>query len=125
MRSHGIDVPDPGPNGPTPGEMQRLQQQYPTSQLNSALTACRSSLVQAFPQIDLSPAGQAQRRRQALQFAECMRSHGVDIPDPSGSGPAGGLERSLQSADQNSPTFKAANAACASLRPTAAAARAG
>jgi len=117
LRSHGIDVPDPGPSGPSPGEMQRLQQQYSPSQLQAGLKACQSSLAQAFPQLS-NPAVLAQRRQQALQFARCMRSHGIDIPDPPSSGPGLGIGRALRSVDQNSPKFKSANSACESLRPT-------
>jgi hypothetical protein len=47
-----------------------------------------------------------------------MRSHGVDLPDPTTSGLGLGLARALSSIDVNSPTFKAANTACASFRPT-------
>jgi hypothetical protein len=122
MRRHGVNVPDPGPSGPTQGEMQQLQRQYSPDQLKAATTACQSSLAQAFPQL-ANPAAQAQRRQQALQFAQCMRSHGIDIPDPPSSGPALGIQKALSSVDQNSPQFKAANSACGSLRPAGVASR--
>jgi hypothetical protein len=117
MRAHGIDVPDPGPNGPSAAEMQRLQRQYSPAQLQGALKSCRSSLTQAFPQL-ADPAVLAQRRQQALQFAHCMRAHGIDIPDPPSQGPGLGIAKALSSVDQNSPTFKSANAACGGLRPS-------
>ena len=78
-----------------------------------------TSLAQAFPQTAQSPQQQAQRRQQALAYVQCMRSHGVNLPDPStsGAGTGVGLGRALSSVDQNSPAFKSANAACQSLRP--------
>jgi hypothetical protein len=116
MRGQGINVPDPGPNGVNDNLLRQLQQEYSQSQLNSALTACRSSIVQAFPQL-ANPAALAQRRQQALQFTKCMRSHGVDIPDPS-IGPLGlPVLKGRSSIDVNSPQFKAAYSACASLLP--------
>jgi hypothetical protein len=66
------------------------------------------------------------QRQQMLRFAQCMRQHGVDLPDPNadgaitiqhsdnGSGPSqsgpGGLE-------PNSPAFQAAQTACQKYQP--------
>lgn len=119
MRAHGVDVPDSvatGAAGAREGAQQLLQK-YSTTQLQNAISACRANLVAAFPQLNLSPAQLAQRRQEVLAFVRCMRSHGVDLPDPTTSGLGLGLARALSSIDTNSPTFKAANAACASLRP--------
>jgi len=75
-------------------------------------------LAQAFPQLNLSPAQRAQVQQQLVKFAQCMRSHGIDIPDPTTNGTGGfGFRRSFGSVDRNSPAFQAANKACASLRP--------
>ena len=121
MRGHGIEVPDPSSSGSpaTPQETRQLAQKYSPTQLNNALGACRSDLAQAFPEAAQSPQQQAQRRQQALAYVQCLRSHGVDVADPStnGVGAGVGLGRALSSVDQNSPAFKSANAACQSLRP--------
>jgi hypothetical protein len=121
LRGQGIDVPDPNSSGSPAAsqEMRQLAQKYSSTQLNDALNACRSDLAQALPPGAQSPAQQAQRRQQALAYAQCMRSHGVDIADPStnGVGAGDGLGRALSSVDQNSPAFKSANASCGSLRP--------
>ena len=52
----------------------------------------------------------------ALQFAGCMRAHGVpSFPDPSGGG--GGSNLSGTGLNPQSPAFKSAHKACASLAP--------
>jgi hypothetical protein len=118
MRSHGINIPDPsaggGPAGGGGGF--RALRNYPQARRQAALQACQSYLRKAFGNI--TPAQSAQFRQQFVKYAQCMRSHGIDIPDPTTSGPGGfGLRGALRSIDRNSPAFKAANTACASLRP--------
>ncbi len=51
-------------------------------------------------------AEQAQMRDRALRMARCMRSHGVDMPDPAPDG------RMALRIPGNSPTFQAAARAC-------------
>jgi hypothetical protein len=53
-----------------------------------------------------------------LEFAQCMRSHGVsNFPDPSATppsaSPSGGMSYLGDSFDPNTPTYEAASAACA------------
>jgi len=118
-RSHGINIPDPSPNG---GEIRgagRALRQYPQAQIQAVMQACHQYLVQAFPQLNLSAAQRAQLQQQLVKFAECMRSHGVNIPDPQPGGPLG-LPRfggGFRSVDRNSPVFQSAAKACQSLRP--------
>ena len=119
IRAHGINVPDPSPNGGEAGGGGglRILRGYSQAQRQAALQACAPYLRAAFGNI--SPAQAAQFRQQAVKFAECMRSHGIDIPDPTTAGPGGGfgIGRALRTIDRNSPAFQAANTACASLRP--------
>lgn len=120
MRTHGVNVPDPASSGGPAGGggFFRVLRNYPQAQRTAALQACQTYLRQSFP--TLSPAQLQQFRQQAVKYAECMRKHGVDIPDPTfnGPGPGGfGLGRTLRSIDRNSPAFIAANTACGSLRP--------
>src|SRR5258708_19268259 len=69
-------------------------------------------------------------RQQSLHFVQCMRQHGVDLPDPSadgsitihgeanGSSRAGGPSQCGPGGlDRNSPTFKAAQTACQKYAP--------
>jgi hypothetical protein len=120
FRAHGINVPDPSSGGgPAEGAgVGRILRDYPQSQIQSVLQACRQYLAQAFPRLNLSPQQRAQFQQQLVKFAECMRSHGIDIPDPTFNGNgAFGFRRAFRSIDRNSPAFQAAQKACASLRP--------
>ena len=125
MRAHGItDFPDPQ-SGPGGGFELQIRVQ-PGSDLDpnspkfqAAQAACQSLMPAPKP----GQAGQnnQQLQVQALQFSQCMRSHGVpNFPDPKfsgggvtiGGGPGSGI-------DPNSPTFLAAQQACQSLLPGA------
>jgi hypothetical protein len=120
FRAHGINVPDPSTGGGPAGGggIFRALRNYSGAQLTSARQACQQYFAQAFPRLNLSPAQQAQFRQQFVKFAQCMRSHGIDLPDPTTGGNAGfGFRRSLGSIDRNSPAFQAASQACSSLRP--------
>jgi hypothetical protein len=90
MREHGIDMPDPevgeggmvviggvggdGDGPPSDAEMEEME---------AAEEACQSILEEvrsSMPRPD--PEQLAEMREQALEFAECMREHGIDMPDP-------------------------------------------
>lgn len=120
LRSHGVpNFPDPtggrlqlrvtNRNGAT--TVNGVQVNAPAFQ--SAMQACRPYL----PNGGQPPQLSASRKQAMLQYAQCMRSHGVpNFPDPTFSGggvqfrvgPAGGAGRS-------SPAFAAAQATCQSL----------
>lgn len=125
MRAQGINVPDPSANGgpPTgtgrPGGPGAALRNIPAAKRTAALKACGKYLQNAFGNV--TPAQRAQIRQQAVKFAQCMRQHGVNVPDPTAAGPGGGggfaIRRGLRSIDRNSPAFKAAMTACGSLAP--------
>jgi hypothetical protein len=121
MRTHGINVPDPSASGTLGDAAVAVLHNYPKGRIQSALSACRQYVAAAFPALNLTPAQRAARTAALVRFAQCMRSHGVNIPDPttSGGGPLGGgfAFREAFRAQVQSPTFQAANQACASLRP--------
>jgi hypothetical protein len=123
FRSHGLNVPDPtsGGGAAAGGGIFRELRNYSQAQVTAARQACNKYFAQAFPRLNLSPAQQATARQQLVKFAQCMRSHGVDVPDPTTSGGAGGggfgIGRAFGSADRNSPAFQTALKACSSLRP--------
>jgi hypothetical protein len=121
FRAHGINVPDPSAGGGVAGGggVFRALRNYPQAQIQSAAQACRQYFAQAFSRPNLTPAQRQQARQQLVKFAQCMRSHGVNVPDPSTSGSGGGFgfARPFGSVDRNSPAFQAAAKACASLRP--------
>ncbi|MDQ6745265.1 MAG: hypothetical protein M3Z27_04500 [Actinomycetota bacterium] len=123
LRAHGVNVPDPtsggGPGGGGGGVFRSLRDIPPTQQ-QSLRQACASQFTAAFPQLNLSPAQRAQFQQQLVKFAQCMRSHGVNIPDPTTTttGTGGfGFGRAFRSVDRNSPAFRSAATACASVRP--------
>jgi len=121
FRSHGINVPDPsasgGPAGGGGGIFRSLQG-YSQAQLNAARQACQQYVSKAFPRVNLTPAQRAQLQQQLVKFAQCMRSHGINVPDPTfNSGGGFGFRRAFRSIDRNSPAFQAASTACSSLRP--------
>src|SRR5438270_812 len=124
MRSHGVDVPDPSANvggagagGPGPsGAVMRALQSSPNAQ--SALQACAQYRQQAFPLASSDSAQRAQFQQALVKFAQCMRSHNVDIPDPSTSSAGGfGIFRQISSSERNSPAFQAAFQACSTTWP--------
>ncbi len=82
--------------------------------VQAAETGCAGEIHQAFPNLTaLSPAQRAKRLRQAILFAECMRSHGINFPDPTtaASNPSG-YAQALTSLDTGSPAFKSAAKMC-------------
>jgi len=124
MREHGVDMPDPeistagggfafgitvqgeaGEEGlPNNAEIQKMQE---------ADQACRHFLegaVQSFERPDMS-----EMQDQMLAFAQCMREHGVDMPDPEFS-EDGGVTifggPGDPGMDPSDPVFQEANEAC-------------
>lgn len=114
MRSNGVSkYPDPGSDG-------RLVKE-PLGQLGvsgstfeSAQSACRHLLPNGGE--PPSVAQQQRARTQALAFSGCIRAHGVPtFPDPDATGRI--PDPASVGIDQGSPTFEAANDACARYRP--------
>ncbi len=92
MREHGVDMPDPpgGRIGTGPGPAAPSVPQAPSSSVvgpgasGDAFEKCRTFLPNGGQPQRLSAADLAQR----VKFAQCMRSRGVDYPDPSADGQA-------------------------------------
>ena len=128
MRSHGVNVPDPSANGGPAGGGGAggggagggaFAQLRNSPNFASASTACASLRSKSFGFANISPAQRAQFQQDAVKFAECMRAHNIDIPDPSASSGGGfGIFRDLRgSSETNSPAFKTAMTACSSDLP--------
>jgi hypothetical protein len=129
MREHGIDMPDPqvsddggvmvqigGPGGeegtgPDPKEM------------DAANKDCEHFMKDATTGFDPpSEEDMKKMQEQALEFSQCMRDHGIDMPDPTFGTDGGGFSVSVGSPeggaddapaiDFNSDEFKEANEAC-------------
>jgi hypothetical protein len=91
MREHGIDMPDPqvgeggmvviggGPGAEGDGPPSEAEQE----EMEAANEACQPILEDvrgSMPELD--PEQEAEMQEEALAFAECMREHGIDMPDP-------------------------------------------
>jgi hypothetical protein len=112
MRAHAVPKwPDPDSSGVFDKTRITTQQLgVGSTPLQAAQTACQHLLP---------PASITQQRlnaAQALQFSQCVRSHGVpNFPDPDGIGRI--PDPALAGVDQGSPQFQAANDTCARYRP--------
>jgi hypothetical protein len=115
MRQNGINTPDPkitadGVVQQPPHVEQPAEQKSP--KLRAAEQACQQYL---------SSGGQArkpnaQEQQQLVQFARCMRQHGIDLPDPQIT--ADGPElRYPRGTDPEDPRLKAAEQACKQYLP--------
>lgn len=118
MRSNGVpNYPDPSADGGTLRAMSAAGIDSQSSTYQAALEACRKYT----PAGRLTPAQSAADNARGIEFAQCMRSHGLpNFPDPT-SGPNGQPAANLGSAgiDPNSPTLQAANQACQKIVPGA------
>lgn len=119
MREHGVDVPDPKGTdggmvliGPGPGDGGARPGAEPPAGFEEANKACRHILEDLIQ--DGGRAVDPEDQDRALEFARCMREHGVDTPDPDFS--KGGVQIDLgEGFDPGSETAKAAHKACGSL----------
>jgi hypothetical protein len=113
IRAQGINIPDLIPGGGAIIKALQVIQSYPQVKVQAAEKACQSQIRKAFPNLAaLTPQQISQRRQQAVDFAQCMRAHGINYPDPTtaASNPAGFLTtlKSLAS----TPAYKADAPAC-------------
>ena len=125
MRENGVDMPDPeivedDGGGETKGfgiQVGGPAGSVDKEKFRAADTECRKHLanvVGAGKGPNLSP----EDEEKLLQFARCMREHGIDMPDPQN----GGMiinedEGNGPKIDPNDPDFQAAQEACEALLP--------
>jgi hypothetical protein len=115
MREHGVDVPDPQVDkdgGLTVKARTGRRVKANNAEFREAIEACGNPLGNARPQ--LTDDEREQLQETMLEFARCMREHGVDMPDPQFSG-GGGLFRvggRGRGVDPDDPEFRAAQEAC-------------
>lgn len=125
MRSHGVNVPDPSANGGAAagangggGGAGGFRALRSDPNFASANQACAKYRQQAFAFGNASPAQRAQFQNDLVKFAECMRAHNINIPDPTTSSGGGfGIFRQIPSSERNSPAFATATKACSSDIP--------
>jgi hypothetical protein len=104
MRQHGVDMPDP-----VDGKIQIKSDPSTQAAVEAGQKACQKFLKQA--EDSISPAEKAKRRAAVLKFAQCMRQHGVDVPDPDENG---GIKLTSRAGSAESKTQEKASTACAS-----------
>jgi hypothetical protein len=115
MREHGLeDFPDPQIDGNggieisagDPGDFGRAE-------LDAAMQACEHLLPEgAGPGDGEGPSAEEQAAMEdaLLAYAQCMRDHGIDMPDPEFSG--GGVIQQGGDFDPNDPEFQDADEEC-------------
>jgi hypothetical protein len=107
MREHGVDMPDPGPDG----EIQlQVGPDDDREKVQEAQEACKDILQDAGPR--LSEEQQTVMQDALLAFAKCMREHGIDMPDPQFG--EGGMvtQQGSTGMDPDDPKFQEAQEAC-------------
>jgi hypothetical protein len=102
MREHGIDMPDPAQSE---GGMviQRDEGDGEQEEFDAALAECEQFLDAVRSEIADDPELQAEMQEQMLEFTECMRDHGIDMPDPQFSDD-GGFSVQIGSPDDGGPS---------------------
>src|SRR5262245_6252456 len=105
MRKHGGNMADPG-NGRfdlkvKPGDQKKA---------GEAQQACQKYLQNIAPR--MSEEQQAQMRAAALDFAKCMRDHGIEMPDPQFQEGGGMTMRIPPGIREDDPKLKEAQKAC-------------
>jgi hypothetical protein len=113
MRDHGANIQDAKPNtGNAGGGFNISVNGGDHGTLDAAMKACEKYMPKAGgPPPD--PAEMQAAFDRALKFAQCMRQHGVNMPDPKqASGGMGIMQQGPDSVDPSSKTFQDAQKAC-------------
>jgi hypothetical protein len=118
MRDNGIeDFPDPtidenggiqigiGGEGGPPSEEDRQA-------LTDAMEACQDLLPRGEGPGQISEEDRAAFQDALLEYAQCMRDHGIDMPDPEFTGDGGAMQQIGEGIDPEDPDFQAADEAC-------------
>jgi hypothetical protein len=108
MRDHGVDMADPEIDAE--GHMRVQMRGGPGADAEAASKAC-ASLQAKIGGGDASPQQRQEDEQAMLEFAQCMRAHGQDVPDPK---PGEGIRINKPRDDAG---FQAAQEACQSKLP--------
>jgi hypothetical protein len=104
MRQNGVDMPDPGADGriqirANPGNQSKVQ---------AAMKKCQHFMQGG----RIGNPDDPKVRDRMLKFAQCMRQHGVDVPDPQ---PGQGIRLKMNKGSEAK--FQAAQKACQQYAP--------
>jgi hypothetical protein len=123
MREHGVDMPDPqrdAKGGIRITQSRRAGDGMTDAKMQAAQKDC-DKYMEAGGSPVRDPAMEARMQDALFAYAKCMRSHGIDMPDPQVSGgkvtmkvgSGGGKgEQGRTGGDPETPAFKAADKAC-------------
>ncbi len=82
MREHGVDMPDPQFKEGGAGFM-AVEIDPEDEDFQAAEQACKHLMAGAVAEArDIDPERMKEMEQRMLAFAQCMREHGVDFPDP-------------------------------------------
>jgi len=120
LRSHGVAEPDPKHR---PGHTGlSIDVPSPNSHNRAALAACNHFIAKIVATKEAGASRQAAAWLPALtRYADCMRSHDIDMldPDPEGQLNLGRIPGMTDDFGRYSPQFRSADAACRHLLPAA------
>ena len=102
MREHGVDVADPQTSGGGAGGggvMIEIGDGIDPEEMEAAQEACQPLMADAIGDFEPPDPEELERmQEQMLEFAKCMREHGVDFPDPVFSGDGASIQISGEAA---------------------------
>ena len=114
MRENGVpDFPDPEFTGD--GGMMLSRSAGPGDSMDmeaeeKAMKACEDKMPRGGG--NFSEEDRAEMQDAFLEYAQCMREHGIDMPDPDFSGDGGAFRIGGEGMDPNDPAFREADEAC-------------
>lgn len=91
MREHGVDMADPGPEG----GIRITSKGGDQGRTEAALKECRHFMKGVVG--DKGGPMDAASRDRMVKFAQCMRQHGIDMPDP---GPDGSFKARIKKGEE-------------------------
>jgi hypothetical protein len=108
LLKHGVDLPE---RSAAAAGASRLPKGITSAQLQAALEKCSSGRQLEEVGTGASPTGSGNIAQRIVQFAACMRAHGVKLPSPNTSG--AGPVISSKGVDTHSATYTRAETRCA------------
>ncbi|GAA1285323.1 hypothetical protein Psi02_32200 [Planotetraspora silvatica] len=108
MRDHGVDMPDPETDGKGGMRLRVDGEKGGEAKVQKAMEACRS----LNPFGEKGPEVTPEQQEKLLAFAQCMRDHGVDMPDPDFSGGGVKITGGGPGFGPDDPKFQKATEAC-------------